>query len=93
VVIDDVPVMPLNLNHMSNTPLPKHYPSQRPEPPSGLGLNTKDPPALPHYHKACLIKVLGVFVCNTVLLLCVGNQLKPGRYDAWIFVEGSLKIV
>jgi hypothetical protein len=45
------------------------------------------------YHEACLIKVIHVFVCDAVLGLCVGNQLEPGRYNAWIFVKGSLAIV
>jgi hypothetical protein len=34
--------MPPNLNHMSSISLPKHHLSQRPEPPSGLGLDTID---------------------------------------------------
>jgi hypothetical protein len=45
------------------------------------------------YHKACLVKVVRVVICNAILGLGVGNQLKPGRYNAWIFVQGSLTIV
>jgi uncharacterized membrane protein YczE len=45
------------------------------------------------YYEACLVKVVCVVITNTVLGLSVGNQLEPGRYDVWIFVQGSLTIV
>jgi hypothetical protein len=45
------------------------------------------------YYKACLVEVVYVIITNTVLGLGVGDQLKLGRYDAWIFVQGSLTIV
>jgi hypothetical protein len=45
------------------------------------------------YYKACLVKVVRVVITNTVLGLSVGNQLKLGRYDVWIFVQGLLTIV
>jgi hypothetical protein len=45
------------------------------------------------YYEACLVEVVCVVITNTVLGLGVGDQLKPGRYDAWIFVQGLLTIV
>jgi hypothetical protein len=46
----------------------------------------------PHY-KACLVEVVRVVITNTVLSLSVGDQLKLGRYNAWIFVQGLLTII
>jgi hypothetical protein len=46
----------------------------------------------PH-HEACFVKVAHVFVCDAVLCLFIGNQLKLRRYDAWILVEDSLAII
>jgi hypothetical protein len=45
------------------------------------------------YYEACLVEVVRVVIANTVLGLGVGDQLKLGRYDAWIFVQGLLMIV
>jgi hypothetical protein len=45
------------------------------------------------YYEACLVKVVRVVITNTVLGLSVGDQLKLGCYNAWIFVQGLLTIV
>ena len=45
------------------------------------------------YYKACLVKVVRVVISDTVLGLSAGDQLEPRRYNAYIFVQGSLTII
>jgi hypothetical protein len=45
------------------------------------------------HHEARLVKVVGVFILNAVLCLCVLYQLEPASNGLRIFAQGSLIVI